>query len=336
MTSPNREHLLGYILGALEPAELAAVERELASCPELAAELDSLRLRISRLGLTDEPQAYEPPAGLAARTCHFVALEANHLARPARAAFTAPPPADYLDSRGFSWADLLVAASVLIAGFALFFPALSHSRFQAQVALCQNHVRQLGMGLHEYATLDPMHWFPRIEREGNRGVAGAYAPILVGHGLVLDPRTFVCPSSDLAANLERLRIPSLEQLDLANGPELIEYHEVMGGDYGFNMGYEQGGELLPACDSRRPNHVLLADAPRDGRPGRTTANHAGCGQNLLYEDGCVKWLPSVPAAVLADDPFHNRRGKVAAGLDCEDAVIGASPDRPLPVRLIKE
>ena len=30
-----------------------------------------------------------------------------------------------------------------------------------------------------------------------------------------------------------------------------------------------------------------------------------------------------------DDPFHNRHGKVAAGIDIIDAVIGRGPDRPM-------
>lgn len=334
MSSPTREHLLGYVLGALDPTERAAIERDLEADPELAADLRLLKNRIGRLGLADEPESFDPPAGLAARTCHFVALKSNALVQTARPVFSTPPPVDFVQNRRYTWADFVVVASVLVAGFALFFPALSHSRFQSQIAVCQNHMRHIGMALHEHATLDPMHWFPRIENGGNRGVAGAYAPILVNDGLVLDPRTFVCPSSQLAGDLSRLEIPSLAQLDAATGEKLAAYHRTMGGDYGYDMGYLQDDELLPHRDERRPNHVLMGDAPQDGRPGRTSANHDGCGQTYLYEDGRVDWLPALP--VQCDDPFHNRRGEVAAGLDREDSVLGASDDRPLPVRLIQE
>jgi hypothetical protein len=110
----------------------------------------------------------------------------------------------------------------------------------------------------------------------------------------------------------------------------------MGGDYGYNMGYTEGGDLMPPANAGRVTYVLLADAPSDGRPGRTTANHAGRGQNLLCEDGRVSWCPTIPSDRLGDDPFHNRNGEVAAGLDRNDAVLGASSDRPLPVRLIQE
>jgi hypothetical protein len=227
---------------------------------------------------------------------------------------------------------------VLIAGFALFFPALSHSRFQAQIAACQNRVRQLGLALHEYATLDEFRRFPSLEAEGNRNTAGIYAPTLVNQQLVLDPRMFACPSSDLPANMQNLHIPSWEQLDRATGEELAMYQQSMGGDFGYNMGYQQDGKLVPPRDARRSNYVLLTDKPSDSRPGRTTANHGGKGQNVLCEDGRVSWCPTVPMAHVTDDPFHNRQGQVGPGLDCDDAVVGASGDAPLrlPIRLIKE
>lgn len=336
MSSHPREHLLDYVLGALDAAEEESLERELETNAQLAAQLDRLKDKVGRFGLADEPEVFDPPAGLAARTCNFVALEANQLPQPARAAFSAPP-AEHTGRYRFTWADLLVAASVLVAAFALAFPAISQSRFQAQVAVCQDNIRHVGMALHEHASLDPMRWFPRIEREGNRSVAGIYAPILISGGLLADPRVIFCPSSERGVSGDRQPV-TLEQVDAAADALLLEYFETMGGDLGYDMGHEEAGELLPTRDRRRANHPLLADAPSDGRPGRTTANHAGRGQNFFYEDGRIQWLRRLPTEVLGDDPYHNRAGRVAAGLDPEDAVLGASSDRPivLPVRLIQE
>ena len=42
MTSPSREELLGYLLGALAPAEQEQVEAELAKNAELRAEMARL------------------------------------------------------------------------------------------------------------------------------------------------------------------------------------------------------------------------------------------------------------------------------------------------------
>ncbi|MEX2174767.1 MAG: hypothetical protein WD872_10425 [Pirellulaceae bacterium] len=347
MSSPSREHLLGYVLGALDSFEQDLVEQELETNPGLREELRRLQNKLGRFGLTDRPDSFDPPAGLAERTCHSIALEADTVAlaasalvAPARTGLSPAMQADssYLDSesRRFTWVDLLTATAVLIAGFALFFPALSHSRFQAEVARCQNHLRQIGMALHEYSSLDKLRQFPRIEPQGNRGVAGLYAPILVDRQLVYDPRTFVCGSSELGSNMRQLQVPSVDQLDRANGSKLARYHKTMGGSYGYYMGYSRNGQLVPATDARRSNFPLLVDAPSDGQPGRTTANHGGRGQNFAFEDGHVEWVKTIPALELLDDPFRNRNGEVAAGVDADDAVLGASSDRPIQVRLIRE
>jgi hypothetical protein len=99
------------------------------------------------------------------------------------------------------------------------------------------------------------------------------------------------------------------------------------------MGYVTDGRLVRARDARRPNYVLVGDAPSDSRPRRVSANHNGRGQNVLYEDGHIQLLRELPSPRLLDDPYHNREGWVAAGVDPDDAVLGASADLPMPVRL---
>src|SRR5262245_27694834 len=309
--NPTREHLLGYLLGALEPTEQAEVERELARDIELRDVLSGLEDCMGPAGLADQPEHFAPPAGLAARTCEYVALETQTLVRPAKTAFSSvADPAEVSTSRRFTWVDLLTAAAVCIAGFALFFPALSLSRFQAQVATCQNHLRQNGLALQEHAVLDEFRRCPQIALAGNRSRAGIYAPTLVNNQLVLDPRSFVCPTGYYGEHLNQLQIPSWEELDGARGEVLQKLYEAMGGDYGYNMGYQQDGKVVTPRDQRRPNYVLLADKPSDACPGRTTANHSGRGQNLLCEDGHVCWSPTgtwgtQATAEVTDDPYHN-------------------------------
>jgi len=66
-----REELLGYVLGALEPEEERVVDSRLEVEPELRRELEEVRRLTKPLTLDDV--AMEPPAGLAARVCEFVA-----------------------------------------------------------------------------------------------------------------------------------------------------------------------------------------------------------------------------------------------------------------------
>jgi hypothetical protein len=153
----------------------------------------------------------------------------------------------------------------------------------------------------------------------------------VSNQFVPDQRVFLCPSSQVKRLADKFSVPRLDELDQLSGSELAAVQRTMGGDYGYNMGYLADGQLLRSCNFRREQYVLVADAPSDYQPGRVSSNHRGRGQNVLHEDGHVKFIPQLPSPHLLDDPYHNREGWVAAGLDREDAVLGASADRPMPI-----
>ena len=110
----------------------------------------------------------------------------------------------------------------------------------------------------------------------------------------------------------------------------------MGGDFGYNMGFVEDGKLIPPRDERRGNTCCPATGRAIRSPGDVSGNHRGRGQNMLYEDGRVQFLRHLPSPQLFDDPYHNREGWVAPGVDRDDAVLGASEDPPLPVMLISD
>ena len=330
--NPSREDLLGYLLGALERTEHEQVENELANNPQLRQELAALARWVDGVGLTDEPQHEEPPTGLATRTCQFVTLRQDRDVR-----IMPPVGTGSLEVRShFSLADFLVAAAVLVAAISLFFPAVASSRFQANVASCQNRLRQLGIAYGSYSEYQPDRSFPAVQLAENRNTAGVIAPILTDAKFVTDPRLFLCPSSQLAADTNGWKVPTLSELDRATGETLARYQENMGGDFGYNMGYLDGGELRPARNEYRTHYAIVADAPSDTEPDRRTTNHDGRGQNVLFEDGHIEFLKTLPGPKVSDDPFHNRNGIVAAGTDPNDAVLGNSADRPMPINWIGE
>jgi len=70
-----RDELVGYAIDALEPHEKAALEAQLARDPGLQRDLEIVRR--SLLLVECDRQHFDPPTGLAQRTCQFVALQAN-------------------------------------------------------------------------------------------------------------------------------------------------------------------------------------------------------------------------------------------------------------------
>jgi hypothetical protein len=369
MTRYSHEQLLGYLLGALDSKECIEVERAIAECPAAAAEFEKIRHSLDTVGLLDEPEQIEPPLCLASRTCEFVenqielyaaetvvmsAVAEEQIAAAIAAADEIAAPSAKQSSRtkvtlspvsrseaqgsSFRKVDIAVACSVIIAGAALCFPLLFTTQLQANITRCQNQLRQLGLALHAYSELQPDGSFPAVLASGPRSVAGIYAPTLLTNRLIENPKTFFCPGNpQLVASLPEFPIPTLEQVDHASEVQLETYQRTMGGGYGYSLGYQQDESLQPPRNSRRPSYPLLADAPHDSQPGRVSTNHDRQGQNMLFEDGQVRFIkmsnPASNQEMALDDPYHNRLGIVAAGLDFNDAVLGRSNDRPMPVVL---
>ena len=131
-------------------------------------------------------------------------------------------------------------------------------------------------------------------------------------------------------------MPLPEELDRATGKELVALQKAMGGDYGFNMGYVDGGKLLRA--DQQPSRAICVG----GRCAEQFAAAAGERQSCRPRaKRALRRRPRPLSAASADsptldDPFHNRDGWVAAGVDRDDAVLGASEDSPIPVTLISD
>ena len=329
MSSKSRDQLLGYVLGALEPEQHELLAHELENDPELREAIRKLEACVQQLGLNEQAAHLDPPGDLAARTCQVVAAvrKPRPVLRPAR-----HEPG--WGSRRYSWADMVVAACALLVAVAVLVPSLLYSRVQAQNLACQNNLRELGKAYLQYSSLQPDGSFPAPEATGNRAVAGVYAPMLIEHKLVESPAVFLCPSAQRIRPMPDFRPPTLAELDAAKGEILAAMQQMMGGDYGAHMGYTLDGKLQRPCNSRRAGFVIIADAPSDSQQGRRSANHGGRGLNVVCEDGQVRFLVDIDD--LADDPFFNRAGLVAAGIDCDDSCVGRSHDRPLPVLLPSE
>lgn len=338
-----REQLMGYLLGALDAAEHEAVELALEFDPRLRDELDRMAGCLDPLRADREHHA--PPEGLAARTCEVVVayVETNEVAItstnfrqvsaiPARAAredaasvvLAAPAGGD----RRWSLNDLIAVAGVCAAAALLFFPAISSSRFNSQLAFCQNNLRQLGHALSSYSRQNGGH-FPEVPIKGNLAVAGIYAPLLAEKQLLSDHRLVVCPASDLAGGEKPFALPSLSELNLLSGSALADMQRRMGGSYGYHLGHFAEGRHCAPRDRGRANFALMADMPDSHRGNSVSANHGGRGQNVLFEDGHVAYLTECIHSGCRDDIFLNDRGMVEAGIHEDDAVVAGSAVQPV-------
>jgi hypothetical protein len=329
MNDSVKEQLLGYVLGALEADEQAEVEKQLGSDPEQRKELALLRRQLAPLAALR--QEYAPPPGLAERTCRFVA---EHRAAPLPSSSRLRPeqsPPSWV--RRMTWLDMVMAATVLLAAGLLIFPAVENSRFHARVATCQNNLKELGGALNHYSQIHG-GYYPAVPSKGKLAAAGIYAPVLAENGLLTQVNRVVCPASNLASQMNDFRVPKYRELESAPIAQVVDLRPKMGGSYGYNLGYVRNGEYCPTKNLYRDNFAIMSDSPSQNLSHLQTLNHDGRGQNVLFESGAVQFLTTTQSPGTNDDFFVNDNGQVAAGLNPNDSVLGASGATPvIPVNL---
>ncbi len=322
MSLIDQEQLLGYLLGALEDDEQRHVDARLQREPELLRSLKSVERSLRPLeGL---PRFYAPPPGLASRTCRMVlAVEGRVAPLPQLSPCPIPPRW----SRGFRFADLAVGMAVFLAAAALLVPAVQSSRFNAHILTCQDKLRQIGVALTQYSDRNG-GYFPVVPLRGELATAGIYAPVLLDHGLLTESHQVVCPGSPLA-NDGQFRVPRLSEVRLVGNERIGELCRQMGGSYGYSLGYVQDGVYRATRNLRRAHFALLSDRPSLHMPEFQTVHHSGRGQNVLFEDGHVRFLETPNTPYTADHLFTNAEGRIAPGVHADDSVIVSSTAYPL-------
>jgi hypothetical protein len=326
MTDPVREQVLGYLLGALDDAEMEQVQELLQTDETYRHEWAALRRKLDQLDAA-QPD-YTPPRGLAERTCQFVLARTKPSPRrSSRGQSISPQAAPPNWAHRIGWLDMTVALSVFIVAGLLTLPAIQSSRFNSRLATCSDNLRELGTSLCAYSR-SHNDCFPRVPTEGKLAAAGIYAPTLLQGGYLTQPKRLVCPDSPLA-DKGIFRVPTLDQIQAASDDEAAKLRQQMGGSYGYCIGYLDNGTFRATKNLQRPGFALMADAPREDRPDHQSDDHGGRGQNVLFEDGHVGFLTSSHPSALADDIFANDNNLVAAGLQRDDSVIASSGVTPV-------
>lgn len=319
-----REQLVGYVLDALDADERRDVEAALADPLEgagLRRDLEMVRSAVAPLAFDRDPPAV--PAGLAGRTLAFVAAQSTAEGRPVIRPLS--PSSETGRPRSRVWIDRALMAATALAACILVLPLVRQAVDDSRARRTERNLQLLSTALQGYA--ESHGFYPTPPGEGPLSRAGLYAPTLVADERILaTDGTLLVPGSALATR-GRFRVPTLAELEAAAGtPRFDELVREMGGDYGYTLGHrDAAGVLQPNRNRRRFDHPLLADDP--DHTDEKTDNHPDGIHHVLYEDGHVARLRA-DGLHRGDHLYRNHEGKVAAGVDQDDAVIGDSEDRP--------
>ena len=310
MNTPTNQQLLGYLLGALDPSEQAEIEERLERDDHLRDDLEVLRRGLEPLSADALPDA--PPPSLAERTCDLVLVRAHLQGRE-----DAPPPV----SR-WTLPDMAVAAAVVLMASLLLFPAVNVSRANSQRAGCQNNLRELGAAIAAFSA-QHQGLLPQMKAHGDVNFGGAVDPDLLYDGYVSDAGAFVCPAARRDPDVE-FRLPTRAQLLREADRHGSGIRAISLGSYAITLGHLAGGSYVPTRNLGRSSFAMLSDSPSLYLPEHRSENHGGGGQNVLYEDGHVRFAATCQIAAGMDDIYRNDAGFIDLGLHADDAVIAAA------------
>lgn len=345
------EDLIGYLFDLLDPIERATVAARVAAEPAVAARLARLRSDAAALLAVAEAEREEPPRprpGLAVRT---IARLAEHLvetepreptpepAEPAVAAFVreygdeppeidilfgpgtrapqfgddsvpapvaAPPPADGPEYRGGGRfrADLFVAACIAFVGIGLVLSGVAKARNHERLVACQNSLRTLHSGLAGYADHDPGGFYPQV---GPGQTADAFATALVEYGHLPAGYKPGCPAAQES--------PVYPYTLGFRGPD----DKLLGLRKPTTTEPADENDLMP----------ISADLPAAGAaPCAGPVSPHGRSMNVLFVGGNVRVTTSPHVGPHGDDIYRNVYGRVKAGANRADAVLGRTGDTP--------
>jgi len=330
-----RDEILAYLLGDLDDEQRRRIEERLESDPIWRHEVERLRSYVEEANAIGTSEVDNPPADLVHRTCSFVKqASAQGALSPAvlPASLTESQDEAAPQSRGWSLLDFAVAAGILLVIGMLLFPALQEGRDAARRLQCQEKLRSLGFALAFYAE-QAGGQIPAIERHEN---AGMYAVKLVESGILTREQLvdlLVCPSTPLAEDIDRgvttVHIPKRLELAEATGAQLKLLRENMGGSFAYRIGYvDKKGNYRQVQFVGRSSAPMMADKPSPAVVGFQSANHGGCGQNVLFQDQSVRYFQLCIQADRDRHWFLNEDDLPAAGKHQKDIVMIRSEATP--------
>lgn len=317
------ENYVGFLMNALDPEAQQQVEKHLQENPDAQQRLEALKRALEPLEA--DKDSIDPPPMLAFRS---LARVAEYRCQPLPQAPAPEPAAEVLAGPAPWWrrADVLVAAGLFIAIMGVGIPGLSHLHAYRQRVDCANNLMQYHQAFVSYGDTHNGN-YPGFDQPSPHNVAGMFVPILQDAGM--NVKKLRCPANDPT----HFEPPSVEGLHLLAPEEYEKVADKLCGCFAYSLGYRDpvSGELIGLRRSH-PGELdndsipVLADRPSvNGDQRGNSKNHNG--QNVLHVGGHVKFY-TTPFTPDGDDIYRNKHGKVAAGVDRFDTVLGCSGDRP--------
>jgi len=312
--------LLEYLLKSEEDPTRSPVEAQLEQDSKARHRLDLLRRALAPLAA--DAESAPPPPGLHAKT---IGLVAEQMCRPLPKAPARPADTPILQGPWWRRVDVLLAACLLIAIVGLAAPMVMRSHLdRSRSAQCQENLRTFHAALETYH--DSHGSYPDTAAENPRHASGMVVPMLRKNG-ALKSKPAVCPGT----RDPKPKDFSLDDLRAMDMTTFVSHAPDLNPGYAYSLGFKDGEKYrapMHAANGEKSFTPLMADTgPCDGGPGNS-ANHGGQGQNVLYQDGHVKFMKTRTAGVKGDDIYLNKASLVAAGLDPLDAVLGCSAAKP--------
>jgi prepilin-type processing-associated H-X9-DG protein len=168
--------------------------------------------------------------------------------------------------------------------------------------------------------------FPDVSKATPYNVAGVVVPILNENGTMPASVSIRCPGMGSPVSCQ-LTLTSLKAMSDA---DFERYSPSLSMCYAYSLGHrdEEGVYHGPAGTRQTSwsQTPIMADRPPAEGILHNSINHGGGGQNVLFADGHVIYMAE--RVLGRDDIFINRDGRVSAGLDARDIVLGYSSARP--------
>ena len=327
------EDLIGYALGLDDPDDRAAAEAHVAADPAAAARLDRVRAALSPLEADRDDPA--PPPGLALRTvarlaAYLVEHEPRAAPEPAAgglgrvlAEVAGPPlrpaPVEPPEVRAFGGGfrlDWAVACGIGLVAAGLGLSFVGKARHQAGVMACQDNLRTLYQGLSGYADAHAGR-LPEVG-DDRYPVAGSFVAALADAGQCPPGFHPGCPAGPAGPDPDLVPRDGVVRASAVGYTYPLGHRAPGGGVVGLRREWGGENDLLPVS-ADLPGGAARVTGP--GSPHRV-------GQNVLYLDGHVRYATVPGVGLNGDDIYHNQLGRVAAGLNRTDTVLGRGEDRP--------